>query len=138
LQLSGVVGMWRCVRHAGDDGGAAAVEFALVLPLLVVLLLAIVEFGLVFNAQLGVTYAAREGARMAAINVATFSKEAVQERARPLETAKVAVGDPVLVPDVSGDYYSVTVSYPYQLDIPLPGGNQSLTLSSTAKMRIEN
>ncbi|NYF09241.1 Flp pilus assembly protein TadG [Leifsonia sp. AK011] len=43
--------------------GAAAVEFALVLPVLLVLLLGIVEFGTAFNAQILLTNAAREAAR---------------------------------------------------------------------------
>jgi Flp pilus assembly protein TadG len=47
--------------------GAAAVEFALVLPLLLALLFGIMEFGLVFKDQLAVLQAAREGSRIAAV-----------------------------------------------------------------------
>lgn len=54
-------------RHWGDDRGAAAVEFALVFPILVVILFGIVEFGSVYNAQLQLTSAAREGARTMAV-----------------------------------------------------------------------
>ncbi|MUN07424.1 pilus assembly protein [Agromyces luteolus] len=50
-----------------SERGAAAVEFALVLIPLLVLLLGIIEFGYVFNQQLTVTNAAREGARVLAI-----------------------------------------------------------------------
>jgi Flp pilus assembly protein TadG len=52
-------------RH--DDEGLAAVEFALVLPLLVVLLFGIVVTGLVFIGRMQVQAAAREGARAGAI-----------------------------------------------------------------------
>lgn len=55
-------------RHWGDDRGAAAVEFALVFPILVVILFGIVEFGSVYNAQLQLTSAAREGARTMAVS----------------------------------------------------------------------
>jgi len=46
-----------------DQNGATAVEFALILPLLVLLLFGIIEFGLIlYNKQI-ITNAAREGAR---------------------------------------------------------------------------
>jgi hypothetical protein len=45
------------------DGGVALVEFALVFPLLMVLLLGMVSAGLAYNQKLQITHAAREGAR---------------------------------------------------------------------------
>lgn len=47
----------------GNERGAVAVEFALIFPVLVLLLVGIIEFGAMFNAQLLVQGAAREGAR---------------------------------------------------------------------------
>lgn len=44
--------------------GASAVEFALLLPLLIMLLFGIVEFGFIFMDDLGVSNAARQGARI--------------------------------------------------------------------------
>jgi Flp pilus assembly protein TadG len=49
-----------------DDTGAALVEFALVFPLLVVMMLGIVTGGLTYNQKLQVTHAVREGARYGA------------------------------------------------------------------------
>ena len=49
------------------DRGAAAVEFALLLPLLMLLVFGIIDFGRALNAQITLTQAAREGARMAAL-----------------------------------------------------------------------
>jgi Flp pilus assembly protein TadG len=49
------------------DRGAAAVEFALVLPLLLLILFGIIDFGRALNAQITLTQAAREGARLAAL-----------------------------------------------------------------------
>jgi Flp pilus assembly protein TadG len=51
-------------RH---DGGAAVLEFALVLPLLVVMLMGIIDFGRAWNRQQVITDAAREGARRAVV-----------------------------------------------------------------------
>ena len=60
--------MARTRRRAlrGDDG-AQVVEFALIVPLVLVLIGAIVQFGFMFNAQVTVTQAAREGARYASL-----------------------------------------------------------------------
>lgn len=54
-------------RRAVDDSGAAAVEFALVMPLLVILVFGIFEFGISFAQQLSLSNAARQGARFAAV-----------------------------------------------------------------------
>ncbi|WP_275411822.1 TadE/TadG family type IV pilus assembly protein [Winogradskya humida] len=51
-----------------DDRGAAAVEMAIVLPLLLLIVLGIIEFGIGWNRQLNLTEAAHEGARVAALN----------------------------------------------------------------------
>jgi Flp pilus assembly protein TadG len=50
-------------RKGRDQGGTAAVEFALVLPLLLVLTLALVQVGLLVRDRLLVEAAARAGAR---------------------------------------------------------------------------
>jgi Flp pilus assembly protein TadG len=50
-----------------SEGAAAAVEFALIVGLLVAILGGIIDFGLMFNAQISLTHAAREGVRVEAI-----------------------------------------------------------------------
>jgi hypothetical protein len=55
-------------RSHRRDGGAAAVEAALVLPILLILIFGIIDFGRMMNAQISLTEAAREGARAAALN----------------------------------------------------------------------
>jgi Flp pilus assembly protein TadG len=61
--------------HRSADRGAAAVELALVLPVLLTLVLGIVDFGFAFNAKIAVTQAAREGARVVAVDPAATSGE---------------------------------------------------------------
>ena len=67
------------------QNGQALVEFAVVANILVVLLLAIVQFGVVWMNYIAVTDAAREGARRAAVNrssgQATMVSSAVSARA---------------------------------------------------------
>lgn len=52
--------------RTGDDGNAA-VEFALILPMLLLILFGIIQFGYLFVVHNAMTNAAREGARMAAV-----------------------------------------------------------------------
>jgi hypothetical protein len=54
-------------RHE-SEAGAALLEFALVLPLLLILLFGIIEAAWAFNQQLEVRHGAREGARLVAVN----------------------------------------------------------------------
>jgi hypothetical protein len=56
--------MLRCNR---DERGAAMVEFAMILPLLVLLTFGIIEFGFAFNTSSDVSQASRAGGRTAAI-----------------------------------------------------------------------
>lgn len=49
------------------ERGAAAVEFALVLPVLIIILVGVIDFGMVTNAQAIVANAARDGARVASM-----------------------------------------------------------------------
>ncbi|MGD0686970.1 MAG: TadE/TadG family type IV pilus assembly protein [Streptosporangiaceae bacterium] len=58
-------------RRSGNgarDRGAAAVEFALLLPLLLLIVFGIIDFGRALNAQITLTQAAREGARLEALD----------------------------------------------------------------------
>ncbi|UXM90535.1 TadE/TadG family type IV pilus assembly protein [Paenarthrobacter sp. JL.01a] len=57
-------------KKTKDQAGAVAVEFALVLPIFLVLVLGIFEFGRAFNIQISLSEAAREAARYAAIHQA--------------------------------------------------------------------
>jgi Flp pilus assembly protein TadG len=49
------------------EAGQSMVEFALVLPLLIIMLLGIIQFGFILNGLVVVNAAAREGARAAAV-----------------------------------------------------------------------
>ena len=50
-----------------SERGQALVEFALLAPILVLLVLGIIQFGIIFYGQVTITAAAREGARMASV-----------------------------------------------------------------------
>jgi Flp pilus assembly protein TadG len=122
------------LRHTGhgdpNDCGAAAVEFAVVTPLLVMLIVGMVQFGIIYNAYIGVTHAAREGARMDAVG--SYTSAEVKARAPQLDPAKV-----VVIESKTTDYCEVTVRYPYQLNIPFVPSQPPMWLESTARMRRE-
>jgi Flp pilus assembly protein TadG len=132
------------------DGGAELVEFALILPVLVVILVGIAEFGMLFQRQLTVTGAAREGARMAALPL--YSAADVQTRVNAYLTAGgiTPTSTPVVTPStITGPsgatipIVTVTVTYTYASGIlgnvvSLIGGSFGpLTLRGVASMRLE-
>lgn len=83
--------MRRIQQAGGSDRGAAAVEFALVLPLLLLLLLGIVDFGRAWNMQLALTQAAREGVRSVALSDGTDAAQRTRDAAFPVTGITVAV-----------------------------------------------
>lgn len=78
----------RPAHRFGSERGAAAVEFALIVPVLLLLLFGIIEFGRVYNAQIELSGAAREGARVMAIqNNPTAARAATRLGAPSLNPA---------------------------------------------------
>lgn len=125
------------------EHGQTAVEFALVAPLLIVLLLGIIQIGLAFHNYVTLTDAARAGARKAI--VARFSggsladaQQAVRNSANDLDQSKlgVSVTDPAW--NTPGSTVTVTATYPYDINIPLLGLTlMSGSLTATAKEDLE-
>ncbi|MET3809519.1 TadE family protein [Arthrobacter sp. UYEF3] len=71
-----------------NERGAVAVEFALLAPVLIIILLGIMEFGRAYNVQISLSAAAREGVRIMAINnSATAARTAVKGAATGLQPA---------------------------------------------------
>lgn len=88
----------RSSQHTSERGtgerGAALIEFALLLPLLLMLLLGIVSVGIAYNHQISITHAARESARFAAtLPVTNFEAEPVPINAWLDAVATQAVQD---------------------------------------------
>jgi Flp pilus assembly protein TadG len=128
-------------RQPRGERGAQVVEFALIVPIVLVIIGAIVQFGFIYNAQVTVTQAAREGARLAAICGASCSSGPIDtstKNAAPgLDPSQLTVtimycpaggsctgapGAPAYCPanatQATGDA-EVVVSYPESLGAPL-------------------
>lgn len=118
------------------DHGSIAVEFALVLPILVTLLLGVIEFGSAFGAQLTVTNAAREAARTMAVQSSvsaaqTAALTAAAALTRPAMTASEVSVSPSTCS--SGARATVTISYPFTFLTGFFG--HGLTLTGKAAMQ---
>jgi Flp pilus assembly protein TadG len=70
-----------------SERGAVAVEFALIVPLMLIVLFAILDLGWMFNQQLAVTAAAREGARVAAMHANATGQTKAEDLVNELLTA---------------------------------------------------
>jgi Flp pilus assembly protein TadG len=128
----------------GSQKGQAIVEFALVLPILMAILLGIIQFGIVFNNYITLTDATRAGARKAAVSRflndnGASAKQAVSDAAAGLDLSKL---NPTISVTASPDWNSpggtvtVSASYPYSLNIlgwTVVSGN----LNSTTRERLE-
>lgn len=67
--------MNRLLKLFSKGDGQSTVEFALILPVLLLILLGIIEFGWLFSSRIIITSAAREGARVYAISGSTEQAE---------------------------------------------------------------
>lgn len=112
------------------DEGQAAVEFAVAMPMIVVVMLAIAQIGGSIRNEIAVELAAREGARAAAVSASTGSAAAAARAAvdLPMQVAVATTATTV----------SVTVTYVDPTDIALIGAAIGpVTHRATATMAIE-
>jgi Flp pilus assembly protein TadG len=138
---------------AKSDVGAELVEFALALPMLLVIVFGIAEFGMVFQRNLVITNAAREGARMAILpGFTTGAGGDVESRVNSYLTAAgvpgtattaVATINSTLPSGAVITVQQVTVTYVYPAGILnrvigfIGGSFGPLTLRGVASMRVE-
>lgn len=152
--------MFRVLR---ESDGVAIIEFAIVLPLFIVLTFGIIEFGIVMYNQALITNASREGARFGILytdppkDMTTLTSEITtrvesylkQGDSDPPKWRLISLGGPAvpvlnpppeIVENEPDDYLKVTVKYPYNfLLLPsfIPGIPNELNISSSTSMRLE-
>jgi len=147
----------RCFRRrmGAHEQGAEAVEFALVLPVFVLLVFGVVDFGYVLNCDTMVNNASREGAREGAVNP---NKDAILLKVSQSLAAAGLVGTtpPIVTcrkPDgtdcatnldfdteaKSGGTVIVKINYHHSWITPVGSTLKAggITLSKTTEMRIE-
>jgi Flp pilus assembly protein TadG len=139
----------RLRARQASERGTALVEFALVVPILLVVLFGMTDFGKAFNYWIDQTHLANEGARWAVVNsnpgsgslqqyiLSQADTSELQGRAHvcisfpsnPATGTSGLVGDPVRV--------TVTSTYPW---LPFLGGRMGVTstaIAGTSTMRLE-
>lgn len=131
-------------RSAAPDrqSGAAAVELALVLPILLVLVFGIVDFGRAYNAEISLTQAAREGARVRALGgtaAATTTRVQLAAGFLPAASVSVAAGGACPANPVATDVATVTATTTFTYATPIGAlvgfAAGPITLSGTGVMR---
>lgn len=141
------------IRRLRDRTGNALVEFALVLPLLLLVFAGIVDFGFLFQRHEVLTNAVREGARIAVLP-ATYGDGIVQQRVTDYVTAGLGSATGLTVgatqratigttPPYQTVQVTATLRYNYLILGPIvrlatggPWGN-FIDLSATSTMRTE-
>jgi Flp pilus assembly protein TadG len=132
-------------RFGGDDRGQALVEFALVLPVLLILLLGIIDFARAWNVYQVLTDAGREGAREAVVanglDVPAIQGIVIAAAGR----AGIGLTNSDVTVDLGanrGDPTTVTVSYTHSLRyvgwaLGLFGSDGDIPLNVVSTMRTE-
>jgi Flp pilus assembly protein TadG len=117
------------MRRKSNDRGAAAVEFALVVPVILLLVFGMIEFSRLYNEQISLTNAARSAARVMAIG---------NDQADAIDAAiagSIALNPPLTGGDVSfspgacapGGTMTVTINYDTALLTGWFGASMTLT-----------
>ena len=141
--------------------GQALVEFALVLPLLVLILTGVMQFGLLFWAQITLTQVARDTGRWAvsqeACNTGTVN---IAGQANAIAAKSTLFGwsasNPIVVsigptwvdatpggattpcpPDDNRDVFNLTFELSHNVPVFLPGFGETWTLRSEVQFRME-
>jgi len=126
--------------RAGGERGAVAVEFALILPVLLMILMGTIEFGRVYSQFQVYNGAAREGARCAAVQATDFGDCVVQteieQAAQPYDVAQTASVAGACTDESVGT--NVRVSWLQDFDINIPfWGDVTLDRTIEATFRCE-
>lgn len=115
------------------EGGAAAVEFALVAPIFLALVVGIVEFSHAYNIQISVTQAAREAAREMAIEDDQGAAALAAAAGAPgLNTGSFAYS---FSPAACADDENITVSITYPAATLTGVFGSTVTLTGVGAMR---
>ena len=132
-----------------NQRGASAVEFAIIAPLFIAMLFAIVEFGLIIYAKGMLTHASREGARFGVIyaepkRTQTEIQAKVREYLDQVGLTSDATVEVIGAGGLSKANLSVTVRYTYQFFVLprnindyLAGRMPDLNLTATSVMQME-
>lgn len=129
------------MKSLKNQKGQALVEFALILPILLLVVMGILQFGMMLNSYLAISNAAREGARAGIVGSSdTDIQNLIISTSPSLDPQDLTVA---ITPDQnnrnSGDTLTVKVTYNYTLTVPIISSlfNNVVVLSGETSMRVE-
>lgn len=138
--------MKRFKRNDADERGAVAVEFALILPMLLLIVVGTIEFGRVYSQVQVYNGAAREGARCAAVMATPFAdcntladvQARIDQASDPYDDPPDATVTPATgcTDETIGQDVTVAWDQPLALDIPF-WGDVTVTPTIEATFRCE-
>lgn len=131
-------------RLLKSSPGQSLVEFAVILPVLLLLVMGAIDFGRVYFAYVSVTNGARNGAEYAshgpdaAADTASIREVVLADTSDLLNTSET---NPEVTVSTGADSYGglyadVTVGYTYNTIFPWPGLPDSIDLARTVRARI--
>ena len=136
-------------RLAPDQNGAAAIEMAFALPILIVMLWALVQFAQVYRALAGIQQALGQGARYATLCASASTstgcsppstssvKTDIQNSVYGIGPGTFTVTDPTTGNDGTGTYYDITVNYTQPTDLLIFPG-PTITVSRSKRVWVAN
>lgn len=154
---SPAAGLGSLLRFLREAEGVAAIEFAVIVPVLIVLMVCTVEFGLAFHhrmqvhnaAQAGAQYAMVRGFNASAITSAVLNATSYAEiSATPAPTqfcgcateagvTETACGTPCPGGTTPGSYVRVSAHAVHRTLVPYPLVPETFTFSSQSTVRIQ-
>ncbi|MHB1455140.1 MAG: TadE/TadG family type IV pilus assembly protein [Saccharofermentanales bacterium] len=136
----------RLKHFAKNEKGQAIVELAIAIPVLLLVLCGIIDFGWIFSNKMVITYCSREGARYGTVNAAAqYSEEDIAQRVMDVapdylkDNLNVAVTYTDIYDVRSGDV-EVEVRYTVRALTPITGiffDNQEVELVAVSIMKVE-
>lgn len=129
-----------------DEKGQAMVELALLLPLLLLIVFGITEFGRAWLVSNALTNAAREGARRASISATDPTIDPARAALRdhvadacpfPIDQSNITITSTAAPPQHGVDTITVAVTYPFKSVVPFIDALKAITLKGQASMFYE-
>jgi Flp pilus assembly protein TadG len=125
-------------RIRQDRTGAAVIEAAIAVPIIIALVMGIVQMGMFFVANAGVRQAVEKGARFATLFPTPTDdaiKTRVGETSYGLDRTKLTVATPVRGKDAGNgqNFIEVTATYPYKFNFIFYASN-SITIRYTRRI----
>ncbi len=137
-----IISLRQLLTICKNEEGASALEFALLLPVLLLIIGGIIQFGFIFFQYLTITHAAREGARWASLeSTEAFTVSRIIAASSglnpPLTSADITINPPNPTIGDQGNPVTVTIVYQSPILLPFVLSGPTVSLRSSATQRIE-